>query len=122
MSKPELPHADISVSRQVSFTRPTTTILAGTQAVVASDCPVDGQITTITLHFPNGCNALVELSCFVNQEQILPVSGFVALNDATKDFPIFKKVTKKSRLRVQIANADIWAHTPSIIFNLEGIP
>jgi len=118
----ELPQVNVSVSRQVSFTRPTTTILAGTQTVVAADCPVDGELTNITLHFPNGCNALVELSCFVNQEQILPISGFIALNDATKDFPIFKKVTKKSVLRVQIANTDIFPHTPSIIFNLEGTP
>jgi hypothetical protein len=118
-----LPQVDISVSRQVSFTRPTTTVLAATQTVVAADCPVDGLITNITLHFPNGCNALVELSCFVNQEQILPVSGFIALNDATKEFPIFKKVTKKSVLRVLVVNRDGgFPHTPSIIFHLEGIP
>ena len=121
--EPKLPQADMSVSRQISFTRPVTTIAPATQTIVADDCPVTGKITYITLHFPDGCNALVELSCSVNQEQILPVSGFIALNNATKDFPVNMKVTKKSALRVLIVNRDaINPHTPSIIFNLEGVP
>jgi len=119
----ELPSIGMKVSRQVSFTRPDTTILPATQAVVADECPVTGIITNITLHFPNGCNALVEISCSVNQDQILPVSGFIALNDATKDFLVNKSVTKKSALRVLIVNRDaINPHTPSVIFNVEGIP
>jgi len=123
ISEPELPSVNMKVSRQVSFTRPDTTILPATRAVVADESPVTGMITSITLHFPNGCNALVELSCSVNQEQILPVSGFIALNDATKDFLVNKSVTKKATLRVLVVNRDaINPHTPSIIFNLEGIP
>ncbi len=111
------------VSLQVSFTRPTTVVAAATEIVVEADCPVNGVLTNITLHFPDGCNALVEIVCYVDQEQVLPVSEFIALNNATKDFPVDRNVTKKSALRVKITNRDaVNPHTPSIIFNMEGIP
>lgn len=120
MSKPKLIE---KIYTQVSFTRPATMIAPATESVVADDCPVTGMLTGVTLHFPDGCNALVELICYIDQEQILPLSRFIALNNATKDFIVNKNVTKKSVFRVRITNRDaVNPHTPSIIFNVEGVP
>lgn len=111
------------ITTQVAFERPDTTMLAATQATLAEKSPVTGSVIEIELHFPNGCNALVEISCFINQQQILPVTGFIALNDATRTYTVNRNVRKNDQLRVIIANRDGgFSHTPSIIWTLAGVP
>jgi hypothetical protein len=108
---------------QVSFGRPYTTVASATQVTLADTSPIEGMVTDITLHFPDGCNALVEIRCLINQVQVLPVTGFIALNNTTKDFSVNRTIRKNDKLRVVIANRDAAnAHTPSIIWNLEGVP
>jgi len=110
-------------SLQVSFTRPDTTVLPATEIALQELSPLTGAITNIELHFPNGCNGLVEIRCYVNQEQILPVTGYIALNDFTRSYSVNRKITNRDNLRVRISNRDaINPHTISIIFNMEGIP
>lgn len=108
---------------QVSFRRPHTTVLGGTEVILFEYSPVGGKVNSITLHFPDGCDQLVEITCYINQIPILPIVGdFIALNDATKDFTINRPVRKDDKLRVKIANTAVGVHTPNIIWNLEGTP
>lgn len=108
---------------QVSFRRPHTTVAGATETILFEYSPVSGKVNSITLHFPDGCNQLVEITCYINQEPVLPIVGdFIALNNATKDFVINRPVRKDDKLRVKIANTDIGPHTPNIIWNMEGVP
>lgn len=68
--------------------------------------PMHGRITQITVHFPNGCNALVDVAVSHKSSQVLPVSGFIALNDTTTQFPLDTKVQQGDDLTVQINNGD----------------
>jgi hypothetical protein len=108
---------------EVSFTRPDTTIAAESEVVLYQLSPLTGKVDNITLHFPNGCNSLVEISCYINQIQILPITGVIALNDATIKFPVGRRVKSGDKLRVKISNKDLTnEHTPSIIWELRGVP
>jgi hypothetical protein len=109
------------INKHVSFSRPETTVPASTEVTLSERSPVKGTVNFITLHFPDGCNALVEIRCYIGGRQILPVSGFIALNNTIKDFPVFEKVDLNQGLRVTIANRDsVNAHTPSVIWNVES--
>ena len=48
----------------------------------------DGNITQAIVHFPPGANGLVDVAVFRNTEQILPQSGFIALDDATPAYAL----------------------------------
>lgn len=107
---------------QVSFRRPHTTVPGTTERILSEASPISGKVNTIVLHYPNGCNQLVEITCYINQEPILPIVGdFIALKDATEKFPINRLVRKDDKLRVKIANTDVGPHTPNIIWNMEGV-
>jgi len=74
------------------------------------EVPFDGQITQVIVHFPSGCNALVEVRVGVYQEGtvhwICPKEGFLALDDVTLTFNIFWPVRKKDRVCAEIYNYD----------------
>lgn len=107
---------------QVPFGSPDTTVAAATEAALDDLSPVTGTVKSITLHFPDGCNALVEIVCYLKGMQILPLSGRkIALNNSTNDFEINRQITRGDKIRVVISNKDsVNSHTPSIIFNIEG--
>ena len=48
----------------------------------------DGNITQAIVHFPPGANGLVDVALFRNTEQILPQSGFIALDDTTPAYAL----------------------------------
>jgi hypothetical protein len=82
--------------------------------------PFKGKITQITVHFPNGCNALVQVAVSWKGNQILPISGFIALNDTTPQFSANTPVQNDDLLTVQINNGDAGnAHTITVIISIE---
>ena len=108
---------------EVPFTRPDTTVAKETEVTLYELSPLSGKVANITLHYPNGCNSLVEIICYINQIQVLPITGVIALNDATVTFPVDRSVRRGDNLRVKIANKDtVNEHTPSVIWELRGIP
>jgi hypothetical protein len=108
---------------QVPFGPPETTVAAATQATLEDVSPANGSLKSITLHFPAGCNALVDIVVYLKQMQILPLTGKIALNDATVTFDINRPTTRGDKLSAVIANRDSAnSHTPSIIFTIEGTP
>lgn len=41
----------------------------------------DGRIVEVKIHWPNGCNGLVQVAVYLNRKQFLPYKGFLNLND-----------------------------------------
>lgn len=118
---PIIPIAELTA--QVPFTRPDTTVDAETEVILYEYSPLKGEVKNIILHYPNGCNSLVEIVCYINQLQVLPITGVIALNNATVIFPVNRKIDRSDKLRVLIANKDtVNEHTPSAIWELRGIP
>lgn len=99
------------------------TVPIATGRVIASRSPLTGNVESIILHFPPGCASLVLVRCGVRgNEQLLPEPpGFIALDDATQEFPVKTKIGFGQRIWAEVLNQDpLNPHTPSIIFNLRG--
>lgn len=85
--------------------------------------PFPGYIKKILRHWPNGCNALVDIAVGVGNKHILPESGFVALNDAT---PVFDNlavyVNQAEQIWVDLQNGDAAnAHTVTVTVTVEEV-
>jgi len=79
----------------------------------------DGVIKEIIVHFPPGCNSLVEVKVFHGTTQILPEKGGIALDDATQGFIIEREVRSGDPIRVEwINHDDTYEHTISVIVNI----
>ena len=107
---------------QLPFSGPDTTVAAATQSILDDTSPVTGLLKSITLHFPDGCNALVEITIYLQNMRVLPLNNKIALNNTTVTFEVNRPIKKSDKLRAVIANKDsVNSHTPSIIFNIEGL-
>ena len=94
---------------------------AATETTITDKSPVTGTVLSITVHFPDGCNALVSIVCYVKASQVLPVNNTIALNNATTDFDVNRPVSQGDDLKDVISNRySANPHTPSIVFNIEG--
>lgn len=82
--------------------------------------PMLKTVKSITIHFPDGCDALVDVAVGYSQDKrLLPEEGYLSLNDATPTWPIDKD-TNSDTLWVEIRNSDAGnAHTISVIVNYE---
>ena len=82
--------------------------------------PMLKTVKSITIHFPEGCDALVDVAVGYSQDKrLLPEVGYISLNDATPTWPI-NKDTDSDTLWVEIKNSDAGnAHTISVIVNYE---
>lgn len=82
------------------------TVPANAEADATDDVRVDGAVTRITVHFPAGANALVDVAVKVGNEQILPIEGFIALDNVTPSFDVFRPVKEGDTVGAKIRNAD----------------
>lgn len=83
--------------------------------------PLDGKITSVTFHWPDGCDSLVDVTFGYASEQICPSEGTLALNDATPVFPVSQEVKKDDKLWTVMENGDgDNDHTISVIVTIEG--
>jgi hypothetical protein len=75
---------------------------------------------TITIHWPPGCNALVEVAVGYSQDKrLLPEEGYLALDDTTPTWVVNKDI-ESDTLWAEIKNGDsVNAHTISVIVNYE---
>jgi len=105
-------------TEQITFQQ----ILAPLQGVrLVSNVPIDGKITSITLHFPLGCAALVDIAFGYMTRQIVPSQGFIALDNATPVFPASEIVKRDEQAWCIMRNADAMnPHAPSVIVTIEG--
>jgi hypothetical protein len=103
-----------------------TASLATTRTIRYS--PIKGMINSAMLHYPDGCDGLVEIIINHGTNQILPapVAGGtgdlgIALDDVTtQPFAIHKPIEQRDILEVVIINHDdANAHTLSVIIQLD---
>lgn len=69
--------------------------------------PVDGIIERAVIHFPSGCNGLVEVELYHKAKKIFPnTRGGIALDDATQTFSLHEPVTSNDPIQVIFTNHD----------------
>jgi len=110
------------VTREVVL-RATVQPLRGTR--VAKPSPLTGRVTQLVLHFPDGCNALVDLAIGHKDTWICPneIDTFIALNDATPVLTVDEPIEKGEELWMIIRNTDGgFAHAISVTFTIVGVP
>jgi len=110
-----------TVTKQVRF-QETLELLTGIE--VDARCPLEGEITSITIHWPDGCDALVDIAVGHNGTFLCPnePDTFEALNNATPTFPVKEPVVWDERLWAIIRNTDdTEAHKVSVIITIVGV-
>ncbi len=115
--------------KEAGFIMPTQTqqivfqqTLAVNQGVrLEEQVPLDGAITSVTIHFPQNCNGLVDVAFGHGYKQICPISGFIALNDACPTFPTSEMCKRNEAIWCIMDNHDGGAaHTVACIVTMEG--
>lgn len=93
------------ITREVVL-RETLQPLTGIRSVKRS--PLTGRITQILRHFPEGCDALVELAVGHGDTWVLPeqTDMYVALNDATPVVTLNEPIEKNEELWMIVRNGD----------------
>ena len=82
----------------------------------------DGTIKELVVHFPPGCNALVEVKVYHGSTQILPEKGGLALDDTSPTFIVERAVKAGDPIRVEwINHDDTYSHTISVIVGIVPI-
>ena len=87
--------------------------------------PFDGWLKEVTIHWPGGCNALVDVAVLYGNVQFLPKHGFLALDNVTKPywFGYQKWVQQNQTILVHMRNRDaLWPHsvTVTVTFEMPG--
>jgi len=109
------------ITKQVRF-KETLEPLEGIE--VEARCPLEGEITSVTIHWPEGCDALVDIAFGHDGTFLCPnePGTFLALNNATPTFPMKEPTVWDERLWGIIQNTDDSnPHTVSIIITIVGI-
>ena len=95
----------------------------GTQRIkIAELCPLTGEIASVTIHFPDGCDGLVHVAFGHGDKWVAPsvINTFMSLNNATPVFPTSEPVVKNEHLWAEIRNGDVNPHLISIIPTIIG--
>ncbi len=109
------------VTKQVSL-RATVPLLQG--ARVSDVSPLTGTITQIMCHWPDGCNALVEIAFGHKDTWVMPakVDTFLALDDATLVLAASEPIAKGEELWMIVRNGDAaLPHTVSVAVTIIGV-
>lgn len=97
-------------------------VLPSQGIIMAQQVLVDGYIKEVKIHWPNGCNALVDVRISHNTKQFCPNEGFLALNDITPTYPFNEWVEHSENILVEIRNTDAgFAHIISVSVTIESV-
>jgi hypothetical protein len=80
------------------------------------------RVTNVVIHFPPGCNGLVDVAVYRAAERIVPREGAISLNNVTLvyDFGVGNDIDDGIDIMVDIANADaVWPHTITVTTTIE---
>lgn len=78
----------------------------GSQAMLTEYAPFSGYIKEVTPHFPDGCNAKVQVRVGRGPEQFCPREGYLAINDATPTYPFNEWCNDHDEIWVEMINGD----------------
>lgn len=92
---------------------------ASTEVTLAATVPIDGVATQALIHWPSGCNALVEVAIIYDDKRVLPEKEdlYYALNDATPTFKLAVPVKRDGKFKAVLRNFD-GANTHSISLDI----
>jgi len=110
------------VTREVNL-RVTVQPLTGTR--VNKPSPLTGKIVQLIPHWPDGCDALVDVAIGHKDTWILPseVDTFIALNDATPVLTVDEPIVKGEEIWMILRNTDgVNAHAVSCTVTIIGVP
>jgi len=68
--------------------------------------PFSGYITQVSIHWPEGCDALVDVRVGHGTKQFCPDTGYLALNDATPTYPFSEWCEDREEIWVEMRNGD----------------
>ncbi len=121
LSKLELPEG-VAIMPQEMQQIPFSYNMAALQGVrLSEDAPLSGYIKGVTIHWPDGCNALVKVKVGHGDKQFCPREGFLALNDATPTYPFSEWVNFHENIWVEMENTDgANSHAITVTVTLEG--
>lgn len=95
--------------------------LPGSGVVLTEVTPFPGHIKQVSPHWPDGCNALVDVKVGRGVEQFCPNVDFLALNDATPTYPFNVEVKDGEEIWVEMRNGDgANPHNITVTVTLEG--
>lgn len=96
-------------------------VAAGQGIRAVDQVPLDGIISSVCFHFPPGVMGWVQVAFGHGSKQIMPIAGFLQLDDATPVFPTAEVCHRNEEIWVVINNTDaINPHTISVIATIEG--
>jgi len=105
-------------TQQVNFRY---TVPAGVGIRAVEQVPLDGRISSVCFHFPPGAMGWVQVAFGHGSRQIMPIGGFLQLDNATPVFPTSEDVRRNEDIWVVIRNTDgINPHTISVVVTIEG--
>lgn len=82
--------------------------------------PFGGHIKEVSPHWPDGCNALVDVRVGHGVKQFCPSEGFLALNDATPTYFFNEPVEDHEEIWVEMRNRDgINPHSITVTISVE---
>ena len=97
----------------------------GTGDRISKPSPLTGRIVQIIPHYPDGCNANVDMAVGRSDHIWLypnEVDTFVALNDATPVITFNEPIGKSEGLWMIVKNGDgLWPHAVSCTFVIIGV-
>jgi len=104
---------------ELVFRQPVANLTTGR---LMQNSPITGIAHKVLIHFPAGCNSLVEVFVNYKRSQIFPYGTTgIALDDATHNFAINQRVTKDEPLEVVVINHDtVNPHTIVTTIEIEG--
>ncbi len=91
--------------------------------ILSEHIPSDGHIFEVIIHWPSGCNALVDVK--ISHGTIpfcpsVPLDSFLALDDVTQSFRFWERVRIEEKLFCEIQNGDsLNPHTISVIAHMQ---
>jgi len=84
--------------------------------------PFSGYIKQVSLHYPDGCNALVDVRVGHGTKQFCPNEGYLALNNATPIYRSSEWIKDREEIWVEMRNTDgANSHNITVVVQLEGI-
>jgi hypothetical protein len=117
----ELKEAGFIMPKQTQQINFRYTVAAGQGLRAIEQVPLDGIISSVCFHFPPGAMGWVQVAFGHNYKQIMPISGFLQLDDASPVIPASEVVHRNEEIWVIINNTDAWnPHTISVIPTIEG--
>ncbi len=92
---------------------------------ISQSSPLTGRIVQLIPHFPDGCNALVDMAVGHRDTWVLPnrTDTYIALNDATPVLSVDEPIEKNEEIWIIGRNGDgANPHTISCAVTIIGVP